>query len=460
MTEINLQEKDVQDSGNDMYDLVKELFPICRSITGDGVRQTLEIIRKQIPLKIHEIPSGTKVFDWIIPKEWNINDAYVKNSKNEKIIDFKKSNLHVLNYSVPINKKISLDELKKHIFTLPESPKLIPYRTSYYKENWGFCITYDQFESLTDDEYEVVISSKLNDGHLTFGELLLRGESEKEILFSCYVCHPSMCNDNLSGVSLLTFLARYLSKKKLNYSYRFLFIPETIGAITWLSLNEKNIEKIQCGLVATCLGDKGHLTYKKTRRGNSIIDRIAEDVLKESNEKSEIIDFFPSGSDERQFCSPGFNLPIGSLTRTIYGKFSEYHTSADNLDFVRPKYLQDTFEKYIMIISKLEECFEENTDIISSKNNQSGKNEENELVFKNLYPKCEPNLGKRGLYDMIGGEKGELNDKMAIFWVLSFSDGKNSLSDIAKRSKIKFKDIKAAADRLSKSGLIQQMEKN
>ena len=460
MTEINLQEKDVQDSGNDMYDLVKELFPICRSITGDGVRQTLEIIRKQIPLKIHEIPSGTKVFDWIIPKEWNINDAYVKNSKNEKIIDFKKSNLHVLNYSVPIDKKISLDELKKHIFTLPKSPKLIPYRTSYYEENWGFCITYDQFESLTDDEYEVVISSKLNDGHLTFGELLLRGESEKEILFSCYVCHPSMCNDNLSGVSLLTFLARYLSKKKLNYSYRFLFIPETIGAITWLSLNEKNIEKIQCGLVATCLGDQGHLTYKKTRRGNSIIDRIAEDVLKESNEKFEIVDFFPSGSDERQFCSPGFNLPIGSLTRTIYDKFSEYHTSADNLDFVQPKYLQDTFEKYIMIISKLEECFEENTDIISSKNNQSGKNEESELVFKNLYPKCEPNLGKRGLYDMIGGEKGELNDKMAIFWVLNFSDGENSLSDIAKRSKIKFKDIKTAADRLSKSGLIQQIEKN
>ena len=337
-----------------MYELMDELYPITRSITGEGVRKTLKIIQNFIDLKIYEVPSGTKVFDWVVPQEWNIRDAYIMNDKNEKIVDFRKSNLHVVQYSKKIKKRIKLDELKKHIFTLPESPKLIPYRTSYYKENWGFCITYDQFESLTDDEYEVVISSKLNDGHLTFGELLLRGESEKEILFSCYICHPSMCNDNLSGVSLLTFLARYLSKKKLNYSYRFLFIPETIGAITWLSLNEKNIEKIQCGLLATSLGDKGHLTYKKTRRGNSIIDRIAEDVLKESNEKFEIIDFFPSGSDERQFCSPGFNLPIGSLTRTIYGKFSEYHTSADNLDFVRPKYLQDTFEKYIMIISKLE----------------------------------------------------------------------------------------------------------
>ena len=217
----------IQNTGNEMYDLVEDLFPICRSITGDGVRKTLKIIKKYIPIETHEIPTGTKVFDWTIPKEWNINDAYVKNSKGEKIIDFKKSNLHILNYSIPIKKKISLNELKKHIFTLPEYPKWIPYRTSYYEENWGFCITHEQFEKLVEDEYEVVISSSLKEGHLTFGELFLKGESEKEILFSCYVCHPSMCNDNLSGVSLLTFLAKYISKKKLKYSYRFLFIPET-----------------------------------------------------------------------------------------------------------------------------------------------------------------------------------------------------------------------------------------
>ena len=453
----------IQNTGNEMYDLVEDLFPICRSITGDGVRKTLKIIKKYIPIETHEIPTGTKVFDWTIPKEWNINDAYVKNSKGEKIIGFKKSNLHILNYSIPIKKKISLNELKKHIFTLPEYPKWIPYRTSYYEENWGFCITHEQFEKLVEDEYEVVISSSLKEGHLTFGELFLKGESEKEILFSCYVCHPSMCNDNLSGVSLLTFLAKFISKKKLKYSYRFLFIPETIGAITWLSLNEKKVNNIQGGLVATCLADKGHVTYKKTRIGNSVIDKIVEKILKESGEKYEIIDFFPSGSDERQFSSPGFNLPIGSVTRTLYGKFPEYHTSADNLDFVHPKYFQNTFEKYVKIFTELENNFEKNQLEMKDENNSPlnkkniQKNRRNELIFQNLYPKCEPNLGKRGLYDMIGANKNELNNKISIFWVLNLSDGKNSLMDISTRSKIKFSDIELAAKHLLKANLIKSI---
>ena len=445
----------IQNTGNEIYDLVEDLFPICRSITGNGVRETLEIIKKHIPIETHEIPTGTKVFDWVIPKEWNITDAYVKNSKGEKIIDFKKSNLHILNYSIPINKKVSLSELKEHVFTLPEHPNWIPYRTSYYEENWGFCITHEQFEKLTEDEYEVVIESTLKEGHLTYGELLLKGESENEILFSCYVCHPSMCNDNLSGVSLLTFLAKYISKKKLKYSYRFLFIPETIGAITWLSVNEKKVNKIKGGLVATCLGDQGNITYKKTRDGHSIIDKIVEKVLKESGEKYEIIDFFPAGSDERQFSSPGFNLPIGSMTRTIYGKFPQYHTSADNLDFVQPRYFQSTFEKYVLVISKLEDCFVSTS--ISKESIQKDSNEKNGLMFKNIYPKCEPNLGKRGLYDMIGAKKDGLDNKMPIFWVLNFSDGENSLLDISQRSKIKLEDLKLAAERLVKVGLIQQI---
>ncbi|MCV0410565.1 DUF4910 domain-containing protein [Nitrosopumilus sp.] len=434
-----------------MYELVRELFPICRSITGNGVRETLEIIKKHIPIKIHEVPSGTKVFDWIIPKEWNIKDAYVKNSKGEKIIDFKKSNLHILNYSSPINKKVTLSELKEHLYTLPEHPNWIPYRTSYYKENWGFCIPHEQFKKLTEDEYEVVISSTLDKGHLTYGELLLRGESQNEILFSCYICHPSMCNDNLSGVSLLTFLAKYLLNKKLKFSYRFLFIPETIGAITWLSINEKKIDRIKGGLVATCLGDSGHITYKKTRDGNSMIDKIVENILKESGEKYEIIDFFPAGSDERQFSSPGFNLPIGSITRTLYGKFPEYHTSADNLDFVHPKNFQSTFEKYLSVIFELEEHFGGSS---LSKSTQK-HTKKTELMFKNIYPKCEPNLGKRGLYDMIGAKKDGMKDKMPIFWVLNFSDGENSLLDISQRSKIELSDIKLAAKRLVESGLIQ-----
>lgn len=459
---------DFKELGINMYELIKELYPICRSITGNGVRQTLDIIKKHIPLEIHEIPSGTNVFDWSIPKEWNIKDAYVKNSKGEKIIDFNKSNLHVLNYSIPINKKISLNELKNHLFTLPDYPDWIPYRTSYYKDNWGFCLTHNQYENLKEDEYEVVIESALIDGYLTFGELLLKGENEEEVLFSCYVCHPSMCNDNLSGVSLLTFLAKYLMNKKLKYSYRFLFIPETIGAITWLSINEKKVEKIQHGLVATCLGDQGCLTYKKTRRGDAIIDRIVEKVLNDSCDEFQIIDFFPSGSDERQFSSPGFNLPIGSLTRTVYDKYPEYHTSADNLNFVKPDYLQDSFEKYVKVVSALENDYEQSQIEINRKNQKlsesylirSKAGKEDELIFENLYPKCEPNLGKRGLYDMIGGMKEKLDYKMPIFWILNLSDGKNNLLDISKRSKINFERIKNASKLLVEKGLIKPVHDN
>ena len=460
---IDFQETSLQNTGKEMYDLITKLFPICRSITGNGVRETLAIIRNHIPLEIHEIPSGTNVFDWTIPKEWNITDAYVKNSNGEKIIDFKKTNLHVLNYSMPINKKVSLKELKEHIFTLPEYPKSIPYRTSYYEENWGFCITHEEFDKLIDDEYEVVISSALENGHLTYGEYFLKGETEDEILLSCYVCHPSMANDNLSGVSLLTFLAKYLSKKKLKYSYRFLFMPETIGAITWLHLNEKNVNKIRCGLVATCLGDRGHLTYKKTRNDNTIIDKIVEDVLKESKEKYEIVDFFPFGSDERQFSSPGFNLFMGSLTRTLYARFPEYHTSADNLDFVDSEYLHDSFEKYVKIVSKLEDlCFEEKQSV-QNKKNENVDSDKNNLIFKTIIQKCEPNLGKRGLYDKIGGVPADRSniltpdDKISLFWVLNFCDGKNSLLDISKRSKIKIENIKRTSEILMKKGLIKKI---
>ena len=423
--DLNAIKSDFPVISAEMYKLLTELYPICRSITGNGVRKTLKIIRNYIPIERHEVPSGTKVFDWIIPKEWNIEDAYIKTDKGQKIVDFKKSNLHVLNYSTPIKSKLPLSELKQHLYTLPDQPEAIPYRTSYYNENWGFCLSHNQFLTLEDGKYEIVIDSSLKDGNLTYGEFFLQGKKNEEILLTCYTCHPSLCNDNLSGIVLLTFLAQYLSKLKLDYSYRFLFIPETIGAITWLKLNEEKISKIKHGLVITCVGDSGKFTYKKSRLGNTEIDQTAINILKESGESFQIKDFFPVGSDERQFCSPGFNLPIGSLTRTIYNKYSEYHTSGDNLDFVQPKYLQDTFEKYVMIITKLEECFgknqlivnEEDTDIVSSKNDyQDDKNEENKLVFKNLYPKCEPNLGKRGLYDMIGGEKDVLNDKMAIFF--------------------------------------------
>ena len=433
----SLKSEDFDRIGHEMYMLMEKLYPICRSITGDGVRETLKIIHEHIPIEIHEVPTGTKVFDWTVPKEWNIKDAYVKNSKGEKIIDFRKSNLHVLNYSIPVHKKIGLTELKEHLFTLPDYPDGIPYLTSYYKENWGFCITHKQYEQLEEDNYEVVIDSTLEEGHLTYGALYLKGESADEVLFSCYVCHPSLCNDNLSGITLLTFLAKHLKGMKLKYSYRFLFIPETIGAITWLSLNEDKISKIKHGLVATCLGDSGKSTYKKTRNGDNVIDKAVEKVLIDSGKPYKIIDFFPSGSDERQFCSPGFNLPVGSLMRTPYGRFPEYHTSADNLEFIKAEYLADSFERYMKAIFVLE----------------------NNETYMNHNPKCEPRLGKRGLYRMIGSQKWGGIDELALLWVLNLSDGANSLLDISIRSGLPFSQIKYGADALLEKGLLSRVTK-
>ena len=435
----DLQYKEIIDKastiGEEMYQMMKELYPICRSITGDGVRKTHEIIRKQIQIITHEIPTGTQVFDWVIPKEWNIKDAYIRSPKGEKIVDFKKSNLHVLNYSVPINSKISLEELKPHLFTLPEHPDVIPYLTSYYKENWGFCMSHNQFLKLQDGEYEVVIDSTLKDGHLTYGEYYLKGKEDNEILITCYTCHPSLCNDNLSGVVLTTFLVKILSSLSLKNSYRFLFIPETIGAITWLSINEKKIQKIKSGLVVTCVGDPGDSTYKKSIQDDAEIDRIVINVLKNSGQNYKIIDFFPPGSDERQFSSPAFNIPVGLLMRTSFPNFPEYHTSADNMEYVQSQYLTDTFSKYIRIIYILE----------------------NNKIYLNLNPKCEPQLGKRGLYTQIGGQKEGYVDEFSILAVLNLSDGNHSLLDISERTEIEFSLIKKAADLLLTYNLLKEI---
>lgn len=420
--------------GEQMFSLAKTLFPICRSITGNGVRQTLQILSEEIPLQIHEVPTGTRVFDWEVPREWNINDAYIKNSRGEKIIDFSNSNLHVLNYSIPVNKKVSLEELKKHLYYLPEHPDWIPYRTSYYKEDWGFCITYNQFLGLEDEIFEVCIDSTLESGSLTYGELLIKGELEAEILISSHVCHPSLANDNLAGIGVAVSLAKELLKKKQRYSYRFLFIPGTIGAITWLALNEKNAKRIKHGLVASLLGDTGHFTYKRSRRGNTEIDQIAEWVLKSRNIGNEIIDFFPYGYDERQYCSPGFNLAVGCLSRTPFGQYVQYHTSADNLDFISTEALQESYEVYLEIINMIEA----------------------NRKFINLSPMGEPQLGKRGLYSLKGGNNDAKEFQLALLWVLNLSDGENSLFDITRRSKMKFETIRFAAENLEKSGLLKE----
>lgn len=419
--------------GSEMYHLMENLYPICRSITGNGVRQTLTEIKKYIDLQVHEVPTNTQVFDWTIPKEWNITDAYVADSKGNKVVDFKKSNIHVVSYSTPIRKKMHLAELKQHLYTIPDLPNTVPYLTSYYKEDWGFCMAHKDFLNLKDEEYEVVIDSTLRDGSLTYGEFFIPGSTSDEILVSCYVCHPSMCNDNLSGVVLTTLLARELSKVKTNYSFRFLFVPETIGAISWLAANEKNLSKIKHGLVATCLGDPGISTYKRTKHGKAEIDRAVEYVLKNTKDDYQILDFFPTGSDERQFCSPGINLDVGSLMRTPYGKFAEYHTSDDNLKFVQPQFLGNSYSKYLQTIFVLE----------------------NNKKYLNLNPKCEPQLGKRGLYRQIGGQKISKNSELAMFWMLSLSDGLHDIIGISEKSGLEFEVLLEAAQKLEKNNLLK-----
>ncbi|MCK5613605.1 DUF4910 domain-containing protein [Candidatus Pacearchaeota archaeon] len=436
MSDINqlIDSMDKHEVGNRMCQLMSDLYPICRSITGNGVRESLAKVKEIIPLQVHEVPSETQVFDWTVPREWNIKDAYVKNSKGERVIDFRKSNLHVLGYSTAICKKVSLKELKDHLFTVPDHPDWIPYRTTYYREDWGFCVSHNQLSSLEEDTYEVCIDSTLQDGHLTYGEYYIKGQTSDEVLLSTHICHPSLCNDNLSGIVLVAFLARYLSEVPLRYSYRFLFVPATIGAITWLCLNEERVPRIKHGLVAACVGDPGKLSYKKSRRGEAEIDRAVALMFKHSKQDFQIRDFAPYGYDERQFCSPGFDLPVGSLTRTPNGCYPEYHTSADNLDFVRPESLTDSMLKYLVVLRILE----------------------HNKKYMNKNPKGEPQLGRRGIYRAIGGAADLQSMQLAMLWVLNLSDGKHDLLDIAERAEMDFDLVRNAADILLNNDLLEE----
>jgi aminopeptidase-like protein len=424
----------LNDIGYEMYRLITELYPICRSITGNGVRETLQVLKKHISIEVHNVPSGTQVFDWTVPREWNIRDAYVKNSRGERVIDFQVSNLHVVNYSIPVQKRMSLAELRPHLFTLPDYPDWVPYRTSYYNESWGFCLSHKQLMELKDEEYDVCIDSSLEPGFLTYGDYFLPGESSDEVLVSCHVCHPSLANDNLSGIAMALFLAKHLSNVKRKYSYRFLFIPGTIGSITWLSLNERETSRIKHGLVLASLGAGDKFTYKKSRRGNAEIDQAVLNVLRHSGSSYDILDFSPYGYDERQFCSPGFDLPVGCFMRTPNGSFPQYHTSADNLDFVQPSLLAESFAVSLAIVSLLD----------------------NNVIYANQNPKCEPQLGKRGLYRAMGGVEGGINE-LALLWILNLSDGTHSLLDIAERSGYAFDTIKRAADTLLDHRLLKPM---
>jgi aminopeptidase-like protein len=423
---------DARAQGAGMHALMTRLYPICRSITGDGFRRTLAALGERIALAVEEVPTGTQVLDWTIPKEWNIRDAYIRDSRGARIVDFKEHTLHVLNYSTPVRASMSLAELEPHLYSLPEQPDLIPYRTSYYTERWGFCLPHRQRERLAEDRYEVVVDSSLEDGHLTYGELLLRGEEDAEVLISAHSCHPSLCNDNLSGMVLSAALAELLGGVRRRYSYRFLFIPGAIGSIAWLARNEAALARIRHGLVVACVGDPGPMTYKKSRRGNAPIDQAVLHVLRASGRPFRVKEFSPYGYDERQYCSPGFNLAVGSLTRTPHGEFPEYHTSADDLEFVRPEFLADSLRTYLEVVGVLE----------------------GNRRYLNTHPRGEPQLGRRGLYASLGGNTHARELEMALLWLLNLSDGSHSLLDIAERSGLAFADCEAASALLVGHGLL------
>ena len=427
----SVDQQSLADIGSELHRFAAELYPICRSITGDGIRQTLAMIENKIPLQISEVPSGTQVFDWMVPKEWNVRDGYIKDGAGRRIVDFQQSNLQLLNYSVPMNARMPLSELKEHLFTLPDHPDWIPYRTSYYRPKWGFCLSHKQMLALQDQEYEVCIDSTLEDGHLTYGEYYIPGRSKDEVLISCHACHPSLANDNLSGLTVATSLAQLLAEKDLRYSYRFLFIPGTIGAITWLAQNRETAANIKHGLVLTCIGDAGGFHYKKSRRGDAEIDRTVAHLLQHCGEPSEVLEFSPYGYDERQYCSPGFNLPVGCLMRSVWGTFPEYHTSADNLQFIKPLQLAKSLRLCVGVVNTLE----------------------NNLRYKNLQPYCEPQLGKHGLYRSTGGS-GISEQVNASLWVLNLSDGAHSLLDIAERSGLPFATLRDAAAALLEASLL------
>jgi aminopeptidase-like protein len=427
---------DFAEAGERMYALAKRLFPICRSITGPGLRETLGILGEGAPLGLTEVPSGTPVFDWTVPKEWIIREAWIKGPDGSKVVDFGENNLHVVGYSTPVKARMSLAELRPRLHSLPDQPGRIPFRSSYYKEDWGFCLTNDRLRSLPEGEYEVRIDSELKDGSLTYGEWLLPGASEDEVLIFAHACHPSLANDNLSGLGVAAELAGMLRRCERKLTYRFLFAPTVIGPITWLALNEAKAGRIRHGLVLALLGDAGHPTYKRSRRGNAPIDRAMAHVLARRGGPHVVKDFSPYGYDERQFCSPGFDLPVGCFMRSPNGTFPEYHNSGDDLGFLKPESLADSLRCCAQAISVLE----------------------GDGLYLNQNPKCEPRLGKRGIYDGLKGKPNLGDTEMALLWVLNYCDGKHTLSEIAERAGMAFAAIRKAADILESCGLLKRSE--
>jgi aminopeptidase-like protein len=423
---------DAEATGAAMHAVVRELYPLGRSITGEGLRQSLRVVDRISPLTFHEVPSGTPVLDWVIPPEWNLRAARLVGPDGAVVVDASALNLHVLGYSIPFRGKVSREELEPHLHSLPEQPDLVPYRTSYYAPDWGFCLSHRQRQALPPGEYDVLIDATLADGSLTYGEMVVPGASAEEVLVSTHCCHPSLANDNVSGMVLAATLARLLRGLKPRYTYRFLFVPGTVGAIAWLARNEERTRRVAHGLVLACAGDSGRLTYKQSRRGDADIDRAVAHVLRHSGADYEIRPFTPYGYDERQYCSPGFDLPVGALTRTPHGEFPEYHTSGDDPGLVKPDRLADTLKRCLQVFEVLE----------------------GDGTYVNLAPKGEPQLGRRGLYGSVGGQSHAVASQMALLWVLSLCDGSRSLLGVAERAQIPFTEVRRAARALEAAGLL------
>jgi aminopeptidase-like protein len=431
---------DREAAGLEMHRLAERLYPIHRSITGDGVRRTLEIARELVPLEVHEVPSGTRVFDWTVPPEWSLREAWIAGPDGRRVVDVADHTLHLVSYSAPVDRRMPLAELREHLHSLPDRPELIPYRTSYYRETWGFCLPHATLEALPEGDYQVRIDSTLDPaGSLTYGELVLPGTTDREILVSCHLCHPSLANDNLSALAVTLLAARALAAldpAERRHTLRFLWIPGTIGAITWLALHPDAAARVAHGLVAANLGDPGPFHYKRSRRGDAPIDRAVAGVLADSGEEHTIEPFEPYGYDERQYCSPGFDLPVGSLTRTPWGRYPEYHTSADDLGLIRPEALAGSLVRYLEVIERLEA----------------------DRVYRSRNPYCEPQLGPRGLYSTMGGGEEGRRRQLALLWVLNLADGRHSLLDMAERSGLPFAELQAAAEALAAAELLDEEE--
>jgi aminopeptidase-like protein len=419
--------------GEEAYELMGRLFPMCRSLTGGDVRKTFAILQEHLPLTLTEVPSGTQVFDWTVPDEWTIRDAYVARADGTRVIDFQASNLHLVSYSEPVRATMSLEALRPRLHTLPDRPDLVPYRTSYHERTWGFCLSHRALLALDPGDYEVVVDSTLAPGHLVYAELELEGESDDEILISTYVCHPSLANDNLSGIAVAATVARELMCRRRRHGYRFLFAPGTLGPLAWLHRNHHRLEQVRHGLTISCAGDDGPFTYKRSRRGDADIDRAAEVVLRDLGTQHAVHEFEPWGGDERQFCAPAFDLPLGALSRSAHAADAVNHTSADNLARIRPQSLAESIRACLAIVDVLE----------------------TNRTCINLSPHGEPQLGRRGLYRSAGGAVTRPADEQALLWVLNLSDGSRTLLDIAHRSRLAYAAVRHAADRLEDAGLVR-----